>query len=87
MHQNPKVVFPNQKQMVEYAIPSLVSKTMEQHVITTLDPMLQHVSNLWIYKFRHDTFAHVTMGLFETIDTIGVAMVTQVRIFCLFAIC
>jgi hypothetical protein len=38
-------------------------------------PMLQHFFNLWIYGFRHDTFVHVTMGLFETIDTLGVAMV------------
>ncbi len=29
-------------------------------------------------------FAHVTMGFFETIDTIGVAMVTQVRDFLCF---
>jgi hypothetical protein len=37
MCQNPKVDFLNQKQMVEYAILPLVSKTMEQHVIIALD--------------------------------------------------
>jgi hypothetical protein len=29
MHQNPQVVFPNYKKMVQHAIPSLVVKTME----------------------------------------------------------
>jgi hypothetical protein len=61
---------------VEYAIPSLVFKTMEQHVITILDSYVTTFFDLWICRFRHDTFVHVTMGFFETIDTIGVAMVT-----------
>jgi hypothetical protein len=49
---------------------------MEQHVITTLDSYVTTFFYLWICRFRHDMFVHATMGFFETIDTIGVAMVT-----------
>jgi len=35
--QNPRVVFPNKKQMVQHAIPSLVAKTMDHYVVSTLD--------------------------------------------------
>jgi hypothetical protein len=37
MHYNPHVMFPNYKQMVQHAIPSLVVKTMEQYVMSVLD--------------------------------------------------
>jgi hypothetical protein len=46
--------------------------------------MFQHLFDLYIYIYKHDTFAHVTMGLFETIDTIGVVMVMQVKDFLVF---
>jgi hypothetical protein len=37
MCQNPKVVFPNKKQMVQHTIPSLVAKTMDHYVMPTLN--------------------------------------------------
>jgi hypothetical protein len=49
---------------------------MEQHVITSLDSYVTTFFKfIYIYRFKHDTFVHVTMGLFETIDPLGVAMV------------
>jgi hypothetical protein len=94
MHQNPKVVFPNQKQMVQHAILSLVAKTMDHYVMLTLDFCVITTTSfdLWMSRSRHDTFAlvinfinpqwvpcHVTMGLFEAIDITGVAMAAQVK--------
>jgi hypothetical protein len=37
MHQNPQVVFFNQKQMIQHAILSLMAKTMDYNVMLTLD--------------------------------------------------
>jgi hypothetical protein len=57
MHQNPQVQFPNQKQMVQHAIPSLVAKTMDKCVLPTLDSCVTATTsfNLWMSRFGHDT--------------------------------
>jgi hypothetical protein len=63
---------------------------MEQYVILALEFMSYNnvkYFDLWMFTFKHDMFAlvinfinsqwvlyHVTMGLFETIDIIRVAM-------------
>jgi hypothetical protein len=80
--------------MVKHAIPSLVAKTMEQYVMTTLDSCVTTTTSfdLWMSRFGHDTLAlvinfihsqwvpyHVTMGLFETTNMSGVAMIVQVK--------
>jgi hypothetical protein len=61
MCQNPIVMFPNQKQMVQHTIPSLVAKTMDQYVMLALDScVIANVSfDLWMFRFGHDTFALV----------------------------
>jgi len=61
MCQNPIVVFPNKKQMVQHTIPSLVAKTMDQYVMPALDPcVITNVSfDLWMFRSGHDTFALV----------------------------
>jgi hypothetical protein len=91
--QNPEIVFPNMKQMVQHAIPKLVVKTMEKIVMPTLESYLTTSSfDLWMSRFGHDTFVfvinfinshwvpcHVTVGLFEATNTFGVTMVAQVK--------
>ncbi len=94
MHQNPQVQFSNNKQMVQHAIPSLVAKTMDKYVLPTLDSCVPVTTSfdLQISRFGHNTFilvinfinslwvpCHVTMGLFEVIDMVGIEMVTQVK--------
>jgi hypothetical protein len=89
-------VFLNYKQLVQHAIPSLVVKTMEQYVILTLDSCVITTTSfdLWMSRYGHDTFAlvinfinslwvpcHVTVALFETIDTSRVVMAMQVKDF------
>ncbi len=94
MHQNPQVVFQNCKQMVQHAITSLVVKTMEQYVIPILDSYVIAIASfdLWMSKFGHDTFVlminfinslcvpcPMTMGIIETTNMFGIAMVVQVK--------
>ncbi len=58
--QNPRIVFPNKKQMVQHAIPSLVAKTTDHYVMSTLDSCVTTiVFNLWMFIFKHDTFVLV----------------------------
>jgi hypothetical protein len=79
----------NYKQMVKHAIPSLVAKTMEQYLMSTLDSCVTVTTsfNLWMSKFRHDTLAlvinfissqwvpcHVIVGFFEATNMFGIAM-------------
>jgi len=67
---------------------------MEQYVMPTLDSCVTTIVyfDLWMSKFGHNTFTlvinfinskwvpyNVTLGLFEAINTIKVAMVTQVK--------
>jgi len=61
MCQNPIVVFPNLKQMVQHTIHSLVAKTMDQYVMPALDScVIANVSfDLWMSRSGHDTFALV----------------------------
>jgi hypothetical protein len=60
MCQNPWVVFPNQKQMVQHHVPSLVVKTMEQYVVPILKSCVTITFDLWMSKlFKHDTFTLV----------------------------
>jgi hypothetical protein len=92
--QNPQIVFPNWKQLVQCVIPKLVAKTMENFVMLVLESSITSTTSidLWMSKFGHDTFAlvinfinshqvpcHVTMGLFEVLDTSKVAMVAQMK--------
>jgi hypothetical protein len=94
MCQNPRVVFPNQKQMVQHIILSLMVKTMDHYVMSTLDSCVIVTTSfdLWMFRSRHDTFmlvinfinpqwvpCHVIVGLFEAIDIAGIAMVAQVK--------
>jgi hypothetical protein len=80
--------------MVQSTIHALVSITMKEYVILTMESCVTTTTSfdLLMFRSRHDTFAlvinfinsqwvpcHVTMGLFETIDTTRVAMATQVR--------
>jgi hypothetical protein len=61
MHQNPRVQFPNQQQMVQLAILSLVVKTMDKYVLPALDfCVMTNVSfDLWMSTSGHNTFALV----------------------------
>jgi hypothetical protein len=93
LHQNPRIVFPNRKQVVQRVVPKLVTKTMEKIVMPTLESCITTTSfDLWMSKCGHDTFAlvinfinshwvpcHVTMGLFETTNTSGVVMAAHVK--------
>ncbi len=73
MHYNPHVMFPNYKEMVQHAIPSLVVKTMEQYVMSFLDlgVIPTFLKNLWMSRSKHDKFAlvinfnnyHPTLGI------------------------
>ncbi len=86
-------MFPNQKQLVQHAIPKLVAKTMENFVMPALKSCITTTFfNLWMSRFGHDTFAlvinfinshwvpcHVTMGISEAINTFGIVMATQVK--------
>jgi hypothetical protein len=47
--------------MVQFAILSIVFKTMEQYVILALDSCVLGITSfdLWTFKFGHDTFAIV----------------------------
>ncbi len=79
--------------MVQHFIPKLVAKTMEKFVMPTSESCITKISfDLWMSRSGQDTFAlvinfinshwvpcHVIMGLFETIDTYGVVMATQVK--------
>jgi hypothetical protein len=79
LRQNPQIVFPNWKQMVQHAIPKLVAKTMENFMMPTLKSCITTTASfdLWMSKYGHDTFAliinfinshwvfcHVRVGLF-----------------------
>jgi hypothetical protein len=59
--QNPQIVFPNQKQVVQHAILELVAKTMEKFVILVLESCITTSTSfdLWMSTSRHDTFALV----------------------------
>ncbi len=61
MHQNPHIEIPNQNQMVQHAIPSLVAKTMKKYVLSALDSCVMATASfdLWMSKFRYDTFTLV----------------------------
>ncbi len=79
--------------MVQHAIPKLVAKTMEKIVMPALKSCITTTFfDLWMSRFGHNTFAfginfinshwvpcHVTMGLFEAIDTFEVTMVAQMK--------
>jgi hypothetical protein len=84
-------VFPNQKQVVQHAIPKLVAKTMEKFVMPALESCIITTTSfdLWMSIFGHDTFdliiifinshwvpCHVIVGLFEAMDTSRIAMAT-----------
>jgi hypothetical protein len=80
--------------MVQHAILSLVVKTMEKYVIIALDSCAIAITffDLWLSRFGHNMFipvidfmtslwvcCHVTMGLFEAIDTSKIEIVTHVK--------
>jgi hypothetical protein len=44
------VVFPNQKQMVQHLIPSLVVKTMGQYVVPILKSCVTTTFDFWMSK-------------------------------------
>jgi hypothetical protein len=58
LHQNPRIVFPNRKQVVQHAIPKLVAKTMEKIVMLTLESCIITTTSfdLWMSRSGHDTF-------------------------------
>lgn len=58
MCQNPRIVFPNQKQMVQHTILSLVVKTMDHYVMPALDSCVITTTSfdLWMSRYEHDTF-------------------------------
>jgi hypothetical protein len=87
MHQNPQVVFP-------IGHPFIGGQDHGKYVMPTLDSCVTTIVyfDLWMSKFGHNTFTlvinfinskwvpyNVTLGLFEAINTIKVAMVTQVK--------
>jgi len=86
-------VFPNQKQVVQHAIPELVAKTMEKFVMPTLESCSIATTSfdLWMFKCGHDTFSlvnfinshwvpcHLTMGFFEATYTSRIVMFAQVK--------
>jgi hypothetical protein len=61
MHQNPRVMFPNWKQMVQHAIISLVAKTMDHYIMPALDFFVTTIVSfyLWMSRSKHDTFTLV----------------------------
>ncbi len=88
--QNPRIVFPNRKQMVQHVIPKLVAKTMENFMMLTLESCITTIISfdLWMSKFGQDTFAlvinfinshwvfyHATVGIFETTNTLGITII------------
>jgi len=60
LYQNPQIVFPNRKQVVQHAILELVVKTVEKFVMLALESCITTTSfDLWMSTFGHDTFAFV----------------------------
>jgi hypothetical protein len=90
--QHPHVIFPFHSSLVEQILPTMVTKTMNLHMLPHPEFATIVFCNfdLWMSKNEVDTFAlvinyldktctfrHVTMGLFEVHETIGSAMVLQ----------
>jgi hypothetical protein len=97
MRQNGKVHFPTQKQLVKDCILLMLAKTMDCYVFPTLAQcdIVIVTFDLWMSRTSFDTFAlvvnflnwewvpcHVTIGLFEALDTSGVALAKIVYFFC-----
>ena len=94
LRQAPRVVFPSRKQLVEDALPAMVTKTMDRYVLPSLASSVTASASfdLWMSRGGVDTFAlvinflsdkwipvHVTVGLFEVSDTSGGAMALQMK--------
>jgi hypothetical protein len=90
----PQVVFPSNKTFVEEILLNLVEKMMNTYVVHALvDYLLATCTfDLLMFKGAHDIFIvvvnfilnnwearHVTIRLFEVIDTSGVAMVSKLQ--------
>ncbi|KAJ7552447.1 hypothetical protein O6H91_06G055400 [Diphasiastrum complanatum] len=89
-----RLVFPSRHQLVEEAISQMVAKTLERYVLPLLASCVTATASfdLWMSRGGIDTFAlvinflndswvpcHVTVGLFETLDTSGAAMALQLK--------
>jgi hypothetical protein len=85
----PWVIFPSRKTFVEEILPNLVKKILNTYVVLALANYLSITCtfDLWMSKRAHDFFAyvvtfissdleanHVTIGLFEMIDTSSAVM-------------
>lgn len=94
MHQNPKVIFPSLRQLVREHLPLMLAKTMERYVWPLLDTCdtASITFDLWMSRVGFDTFTlvvnfisrdwkpcHVTIGLFEAMDTRGDSLAQQMN--------
>jgi hypothetical protein len=90
--QCPHVIFPSHSSLMEQVLPTMVTKTMNLHMLPHLEfaTIVSCNFDLCLSKNEVDTFAlvinyldktctfrHVTMGLFEMHETIGSAMALQ----------
>jgi hypothetical protein len=87
----PHVVFPSWATFVEEVLPAMVKTTMQLHVLPRLAEATTLLASfdLWMFRGGMDTFAlvinylneswmpqHVTIGIFEVHETIGLSMVS-----------
>jgi hypothetical protein len=88
------VMFPSKHQLVNEMIPTIENKSMDKYVIPSLASWITYIVSfyLWIFCAGHDTFTmlvnfindewelvHITMGILEVQNIVGVAMVAQVK--------
>jgi hypothetical protein len=91
---DPKVVYPNQKQLVCEQIHAMLAETMDHYVLPLISSCQSAniTFNLWMSRTSWDTFVlvvnfiddcwvlrHVTVGLFEAQDTSGGSLAEIVK--------
>jgi hypothetical protein len=88
-------MFPSKHQLVNEIFPSVVNKTMDKYVISSFVSWITYIVSfdLWIFHVGHDTFSmvvnfindewelvHITMGILEVQNIVGVAMASKVKV-------
>jgi len=90
LHQCPRVVFPSHSSLVEQFFPTMVTKTMNRHVLLNLESIATISSSFEFYMLKggvhtfalvmsylNDTWTprHATIRLFDAHEITGSAMV------------
>ncbi len=90
LHQCPRVVFSSRSSLVEHFFPTMVTKTMNRHVLLNLESIATISSSFELYMLKggvhtfalvmsylNDTWTpkHATIGLFDVHEITSSAMV------------